>query len=120
MISGTNDIGHKLYRLQFVSGTNCIVLEYLEMHKEEEAFVEFTTEIQDLVVYVERTWVGSVRQLNKRQIITFLTFLSCRCGVNSTSRQFIFDMCYFHSMLCAICCGREREKDKNVKNVCSV
>ena len=45
------------------------VLEYLEMHKEEEAFVEFATEIQDLVVYVERTWVGSVRQLNKRQII---------------------------------------------------
>jgi hypothetical protein len=28
------------------------------MHKEEEAFVEFATEIQDLVVYVERTWVG--------------------------------------------------------------
>ncbi len=39
------------------------------MHKEEEAFVEFATEIQDLVVYVERTWVGSVRQLSKRQII---------------------------------------------------
>ncbi len=45
------------------------VLEYLVMHKEEEAFVEFATQIQDLVVYVERTWVGSVRQLNKRQII---------------------------------------------------
>ena len=40
------------------------VLEYLELHKEEEAFVEFATEIQDLVVYVERTWVGSVRELS--------------------------------------------------------
>jgi hypothetical protein len=45
------------------------VLEYLELHKEEEAFVEFATEIQDLVVYVERTWVGSVRELNKRKKI---------------------------------------------------
>jgi hypothetical protein len=61
------------------------VLEYLEMHKEEEAFVEFATAIQDLVVYVERTWVGSVQQLNKRQIINPPPSSQSSCGT-CTSR----------------------------------
>ncbi len=64
-VSGTYCIGNKLYREQIVSGTNCI--EY-NLYR-AQIVSEFATQIQDLVVYVERTWVGSVRQLNKRQKI---------------------------------------------------
>jgi len=46
------------------------VLQYLDDRKHEDGFAEFAHQIQDLVGYLERTWIGTVRELNRRQIIS--------------------------------------------------
>lgn len=49
---------------------NNIVVEYLEQRKDTEEFQEFQMEIQAMIAYLERTWIGTVRVMNRRTIHT--------------------------------------------------
>jgi hypothetical protein len=63
---------------------NNVVLEYYEKRKEDDGFEEFRMEILALVAYIERTWVGSIRVVNRRSVVSAPLFpISLWCHYDS-------------------------------------